>query len=108
MEHSIAAKYAARPAARFVRPSARTRERRLGLRVTGTFRATAGRATVLRRADLGPLARMRASWRAIRPAVPQRPVSGRPRPQVTMTWPRTGLRRGSSDRSSAASAPWHA
>jgi len=107
MEHSIAAKYAARPAARFVRPSARTRERRLGLRVTGTFRATAGRATVLRRADLGPLARMRASWRAIRPAVPQRPVSGRPRPKVTMVWPRSG-RTGSAGRSSAASAPWHA
>ena len=55
MEHSIAAKYAARPAARSVRPSARTRERRLGLRVTGTFRASEGRATVLRRADLGRL-----------------------------------------------------
>jgi hypothetical protein len=107
MEHSIAAKYAARPAARFVRPSARTRERRLGLRMTGTFRAAAGRATVLRRADLGPLARMRASWRAIRPAVPQRPVTGRPRPQVTMIWPRSGRAR-SAGRSSAASAPWHA
>ena len=107
MEHSIAAKYAARPAARFVRPSSRTRERRLGLRVTGNFRATAGRATVLRRADLGPLARMRASWRAIQPAVPQRPVSGRPRPHVTMVWPRSA-RTGSAGRSSAASAPWHA
>ena len=32
MEHSIAARYAARPAARFVHPSARARERRLGLR----------------------------------------------------------------------------
>ena len=107
MEHSIAAKYAARPAARFVRPSARTRERRLGLRVTGTFRATAGRATVLRRADLSPLARMRASWRAIRPALSRRPVTGRPRPQVTMVWPRSG-RTGSAGRSSAAPAPWHA
>jgi hypothetical protein len=107
MEHSIAAKYAARPAARFVRPSARNRERRLGLRMNGTFRATAGRATVLRRADLGPLARMRASWRAIRPAVGQRPVTGRVRPQVTMVWPRSG-RTGSAGRSGAASAPWHA
>ena len=32
MQHSIAAKYAARPAARFVQPSSRARERRLGLR----------------------------------------------------------------------------
>src|SRR3989304_1453604 len=39
MEHSIAAKYAARPAARFPRPSSRTRERRLGLRVEPAFRA---------------------------------------------------------------------
>ena len=37
MEHSIAAKYAARPAARFVRPSTRVRERRLGLRPSGSF-----------------------------------------------------------------------
>ena len=39
MEHSIAAKYAARPAARFVRPSTRVRERRLGLRPSGSFHA---------------------------------------------------------------------
>ena len=37
MEHSIAAKYAARPAAQFVRPSTRVRERRLGLRPSGSF-----------------------------------------------------------------------
>ena len=39
MDHSIAAKYAARPAARFVRPSTRVRERRLGLRPSGSFTA---------------------------------------------------------------------
>ena len=37
MDHSIAAKYAARPAARFVRPSTRVRERRLGLRPSGSL-----------------------------------------------------------------------
>jgi 8-oxo-dGTP pyrophosphatase MutT (NUDIX family) len=57
MEHSIAARHAVRPAARFVRPSARFRERRLGLGSAGAFRAASSRATVLRRADLGPLAR---------------------------------------------------
>ena len=42
MNHSIAAKYAARPAAHFVRPSVRTKERRLGLHAGG-FRSTAER-----------------------------------------------------------------
>ena len=48
MDHSIAAKYAARPAARFVRSSTRVRERRLGLRPSGTFSAPGVRSTVLR------------------------------------------------------------
>ena len=60
MQHSIAAKFAARPAARFVRPSTRARERRLGLRTTGTFRPAAARLTVLRRADLAPLDQLHA------------------------------------------------
>ena len=68
MQHSIAAKYAARPAARFVRPSARTRERRLGLRPSGSLQAATGRATVLRRPDVAPLTHLRAGWRAITPA----------------------------------------
>ena len=55
MQHSIAAKYAARPAARFVRPSARARERRLGLRPSPAFIAAPGARTVLRRPDVGPL-----------------------------------------------------
>jgi len=49
MEHSIAAKYAARQAARFVHPSSRARERRLGLRAAGTFQAATTRPTVLYR-----------------------------------------------------------
>ena len=56
MQHSIAAKYAARPAARFVCASPRAREQRLGLRTTTTFRAVPARATVLRRPDLVPVA----------------------------------------------------
>ena len=44
MQHSIAAKYAARPAARFVRPSARARERRLGLAAACSFQPGAAAA----------------------------------------------------------------
>jgi hypothetical protein len=106
MEHSIAAKYAARPAARFVHPSSRARQRRLGLRPTGTFSAAPSQATVLRTADLGPYVRLKATWRAVSPALP-RLSSGPPRPGVTMHWARSG-RTGSPRRSSAASAPWRA
>jgi len=104
MDHSIAAKYAARPAAHFVRPSARARERRLGLNPTG-LRAEAGRATVLRRPQLPPLTSLRGRWRSIKPAADTRAVSGPPRPRVEMTWARSG-RTVVVRRSSAATAPW--
>ena len=77
MEHSIAAKYAARSAARFVHPSSRARERQLGLRAAGSFQAATTRATVLRRPDGNVLARLRGGWRAFRAARP-RPGHGRP------------------------------
>ena len=105
MQHSIAAKYAARPAARFVRPSTRLRERRLGLRAVGSFHAAPPRATVLRRMDLPPLVRLRANWRAVRPARPARRVGGRIGPVVSMSWARFG-RSGGGRRSGAASTPW--
>lgn len=107
MDHSIAAKYAARPAARFVRPSTRVRERRLGLRPSGSFSAPAVRATVLRGPEVAPLARLRAGWRAIHPAVSKRQRGGRPRPLVAMVWARSG-RSGAVRRPGAASAPWPA
>jgi len=105
MQHSIAAKYAARPAARFVHASSRARERRLGLRTAPTFRAVPARATVLRRPDLAPLLRLHAPWRSIQATRPRRSTSGRVRPVVSMHWSRpSGPVRES--RSSAASAPW--
>jgi hypothetical protein len=107
MEHSIAAKYAARPAARFVRPSTRARQRRLGLRAAASFNAAIGGSTVLRNADLGPLIRMRAKWRSVQAAQPRRAASGQPRPVVAMNWARSG-RSGTDRRSSAVSAPWRA
>lgn len=105
MEHSIAAKYAARPAAHFVRPSVRARQRRLGLQRTGTFSPASSRSTVLRIADLGPIVALRASWRAIRPARVRRPVAGPPRPAASISWARSG-RTGATRRPSAAMAPW--
>ena len=105
MEHSIAAKYAARPGARFVRPSARARQRRLGLRSSDAFRPASSRAAVLRPSELGPLVALRASWRAIRPVGGRRPASGPPRAPVEMHWAHSGGTR-STRRRSAAMAPW--
>ncbi len=105
MDHSIAAKYAARPAARFVRPSTRDRQRRLGLRPSGTFQAPGTRTTTLRGPEVASRARLRASWRAIQPAVARRTPSGLPRPSVTMEWARSG-QPGMVRRPGATSAPW--
>lgn len=105
MEHSIAAKYAARPTARFVRPSSRARQRRLGLRSTDAFRPAPSRGDVLRAASLGALLVLRASWRAIRPARPRRPVSGPPRASGAIHWARPG-QTARTRRRSAAMAPW--
>lgn len=103
MDHSIAAKYTARPAARFVRSSTRVRERRLGLRPSGTFSAPGVRSTVLRGPEAAPLTRLRAGWRTIQFAVPER-RAGRPGPRVVMEWSRSGIP-GSLRRPGAASAP---
>jgi hypothetical protein len=107
MQHSIAAKYAARPAARFVHPSSRARERRLGLRTTGTFQPASPRQTVLRQADLSPLVQLRAGWRAVQPARAHRPSGGLLRPHVTMRWAGAGAA-PVARHSSAVSAAWRA
>jgi hypothetical protein len=105
MSHSIAAKYAARPTARFVRPSARLRQRRLGLGALRSFSASPARATVLRTLDLGPLVALRAASRSLRPARLRRAPSGPPRPAARMHWTRGGPV-GASRRPGAAVAPW--
>ena len=102
MEHSIAAKYAARPVASFPPPSARSRERRLGLRSAIAFRATSSRRTVLRGETSSAVARLRGGTRGITPTRAPRPGSGRLRPVVSMTWSRSVP----VGRSSAAAAPW--
>jgi len=107
MERSIAARYAARQTARFVRPSTRARERRLGLRGAGSFRPAATRMTILRSPGGSVLAHLRGDWRAIRAARPRRAVGGLPRPSVTFHWTGSNVA-GSARRSSAATAPWRA
>jgi hypothetical protein len=108
MEHSIAAKYAARPAARFVSPSNRVRERRLGLRPADPFRAPGTRSTVLNRPDIAPLTRLRAGWRSIEPARPREHHSGQLRPRVAMHWASSARSGAGPRRPRAASAPWSA
>ena len=62
---------------------------------------------ILRGPEVAPLTRLRASWRAIHPAVSKAPATGRIRPTVTMEWARSG-RPGTTRRPGAASAPWSA
>jgi hypothetical protein len=105
MERSIAARYAARQTARFVTPSDRARERRLGLRGASSFRPASTRLTVVDKAGDGILARLRGDWRAVRPAPPTRAGDGRPRPRVSIRWTGSTFA-GSTRRSRAATAPW--
>ena len=102
MQHSIAARHAAWPA-RFVHPSARARERRLGLRPSTAFTPASARRTELRRPDLGPLTAVRAPWRALTIAPARRVRSGRPKPASSMLWT-SDSRDGSPRRSSVAPA----
>lgn len=106
MGHSIAAKYAARPVARFVHPGSRARERRLGLTAGLSFSPSRGRETELRRPVVATVASLHAGWRGptANRAIPR---DGRPRPAVTMRWTRSD-EAGAGRRSRAATAPWHA
>ncbi len=102
MQHSIAARYAAWPS-RFVHPTARARERHLGLRSSAVFIAATGRRTVLRRPDVGPLTALRAPWRSLTVAPTRPSASGRPAPAARMRWTSSD-RAGGSRRSSVAPA----
>jgi len=104
MEHSIAARYAILPKARFVQPSSRARERRLGL-PKSNFQAAPNRVTVLRHAEPSPLQRLRASGRSLHVAAPRPITSGGPRPSVAYRWTRAA-RTGPVRERSAATAPW--
>jgi hypothetical protein len=102
MEHSIAARYADRPAARFPRSYGGNRQRRLGLTPVGAFRPAPARITVLLRNQPSPFARLRRDSRSIAATRPVRHSTGRPRPVISLTWPRSVSVR----RPSAPVAPW--
>jgi hypothetical protein len=102
MQHSIAAKYAARSAACFVRPAGRERERRLGLHASLTFQRAATRVTILRPSRGGLHL---SGWRPVTTTRQSAPRSGVVRPSITICW--AGLGRPRADRrSSLAPAPW--
>jgi len=102
MEHSLAARLATRPAARFPKASPASPRPRLGLRAGPTFRPASGQLTVLHRPDPSPALRLRHDPRSIAATRPTRPSSGRPRPVTSPTWSRSVFVRPAS----APVAPW--
>src|SRR5664280_967309 len=100
MQHSIASRYVAWPAASFASSGGREGERRLGLHSGLTFQRAATRLTILRPSHGGLLV---TGWR---PATVRRdsPRSGLPRAAVTIRW--SGGRPQADRMSSLAAAPW--
>ncbi len=105
MQRSIAARYAARPTARFATAVPRAREPRLGLERHVRFRTGADRPTLLRRPEHGPVALLRAEWRAVTPARAHGSGLGLGGPHAPVRWAKLGVRAGER-RSRAATAPW--
>lgn len=89
MEHSITARYAARPVARFPRASSGSRARRLGLGAGRAFSPAPTRLTVLLRDQPSPVAHLRRDPRSIAATRPLRPSNGLPRPPFALTWQRS-------------------
>lgn len=104
MEHSITARYAAHPAARFPQASSGSRRRRLGLGVARAFSPAPTRLTVLLRDQPSPVAHLRRDPRSIAATRPTRASNGLPRPAFTLTWQRSLAPRHPS----ALAAPWRA
>ena len=103
MEHSITARYAARPAARFPRASSGSRQRRLGLASGRAFSPAPTRLTVLLHDQPSPLAHIRRDARSIAATRPIRYSSGHLRPAFSLTWGSPVPRHRS-----AYAAPWRA
>lgn len=104
MQRSVVASLANRPVTRFVRPTVGVGTRRMGLRAFTTFTPAPSGATVLRRADLGPIVGRRSDWRSAVPAPPPA-RGGAPRPSVSIHWART-VRPRADRRMSPATTPW--
>jgi hypothetical protein len=105
MHRSIAARYAARPAARFATVAPRAREPRLGLDRHVRFTTAADRPTLLRRPELGPVALLRADWRAVTAARAHPASAGLAGPHAPVRWAKLGVR-SAGRRPRAATAPW--
>jgi hypothetical protein len=104
MEHSITARYAARPVARFPRAASGSRQRRLGLGAGRAFSPAPTRLTVLQRDRPSPLSHLRRDSRSIAATRPVRHADGHLRPPFSMTWGRSLAPRHPS----AHAAPWRA
>ena len=106
MTHSIAARYTARPAARFVRTPVRAGERRLGLVRPGSMTPARRMPSFLDGPDAAPVARLRRTGAT--------PVGdGRvPHRRALGAWPRIHWTRqdgrAQGFRSGVASASWRA
>ncbi len=105
MQHSLATLYGAWPA-RYVHPSARARERRLGLGTGSRFVPAPARNTVLRRREPGLLTALRASWRAPVIEATREAAVVRPRRAAPMSWTRTD--RGPGPRRASVAPAWRA
>jgi hypothetical protein len=106
MQHSIAARFAARPSARFVTVAPGAREPRLGLGRHARFHVAADRPTFLRRPERGPVAVLRVDWRAVVPARAHPSAAGLVAAHPPVRWANVGARTAGR-RSRAATAPWH-
>jgi len=105
MQHSLAALHGAWPA-RYVHPTPRARERRLGLGSGPRFQPAPSRHTVLRQSEMGPLTELRAQWRSpVIEADRAFEVTGS-RQLVSMSWTRTD--RGAGPRRPSVAPAWRA
>ncbi|MFH1475294.1 MAG: hypothetical protein ABIG85_05485, partial [Chloroflexota bacterium] len=86
MHRSIAARYAARPVARFATVPPRARGPRLGLDRHVRFRAAADHPTLLWRPELGPVALLRSEWRTVAPVREHRLPAGLAGPHAPVRW----------------------
>lgn len=105
MQHSVAALHGAWPA-RYVHPSMRARERRLGLGAGPRFVPAPSRHTVLRHPEIGSLTELRAPWRAPVIEADRAVLVTRPQSVAPMSWTRTD--RGAGPRRAPVAPAWRA
>ncbi|MDA8238653.1 MAG: hypothetical protein M0T75_12390 [Chloroflexi bacterium] len=107
MKRNIAARYGVRPVAHFATAAPRAREPRLGLGRHVRFRTVSDRPTLLRRPDFGPVALLRADWRAVTLPQAHGTPAGLLAPRPPVRWAKLGAR-PAGRRPRAAAAPWRA